>query len=113
MIIASNIAYENPYGWAREDEGSVTVQCYTLVAATLPLDQIAPPAEEGITWEEVTLSGRKAIHRFLQPGLPGAADSLFFATHNGWLVMYIEPAGAYTNPAVQKIINTLEFAPGG
>jgi DNA-directed RNA polymerase specialized sigma24 family protein len=110
-LIATNVVYANPYGWAREDDGSIILQCYTQPASSVKLDQIAPPDQKGVTWEEVTIGGRKAIHKLVQRALPGAADALYFSIPNGWLSIYIEPPSAYTDSAVQKVIKTIRFAP--
>ncbi len=112
MVMISNLDFAYPIGWTSTPEGSVILQTYFADGTAYGIDQLAPPDQKGITWEEIQVSGKTAFHKLRTTDLPQDAEGLIFPVTGGYLTIYVEPGGAYTNPVVQRILSSIEFAPG-
>jgi hypothetical protein len=119
-LLTGSMGFASPYGYSLLGEGGVQLQISKAndlydptTGQKITLDQLAPSAEIGPNWEWVTIGGRKAIHFFYQQNYRSEADIVYVPLpHQWWLEIYIWPAGAYNDPAVQKILGSIQLQAG-
>jgi DNA-directed RNA polymerase specialized sigma24 family protein len=116
-LLTGNLGFASSYGYSTLGEGGVQVQISKTNGLYDPttgqettLDQLAPLSEKGPAWEIVTIGGQKAIHFFYRESYRSEADMVYVPLpHQWWLEIYIWPAGSYSDPVVQKMLESIQL----